>query len=247
MQCRRCGVYNKPDAHYCVRCGDLFNVPPKQSGTITPQANPKFNPWIVLILAGFSLTVLIAIVAETNQRRQNREQPQTSTSAITSPAPAPTKSASQPATPPSEHLAEAKKAMADGYTPNGKYKSWGRVKDARQHLEQVQPGDKEYEQAQKLLTEVSRREAEIERWAKTYARQAYAETLEKTYLEQGMDVSVSLSGPDNTTIKLKYVLMSRPMVYKLTNDAEAMGRLRELGFKKAIFTDGYFHTWDYPL
>jgi hypothetical protein len=41
--------------------------------------------------------------------------------------------------------------------------------------------------------------------------------------------------------------MSRPMVYQLINDELVMGKFREFGFKKAIFTDGYFNTWTIPL
>ncbi len=140
-------------------------------------------------------------------------------------------------------LAAAKYALADGYKPSGKDRGWGRVRDARQALEEIRQQDKEYGEAQKLLGEVKRREKEIEKWAKVTARELFAETVEKNYLEKGMDVSLTLSGPDKTTIKFKYVLMSRPLVYQLTNDSEFMGNLRKAGFKKVIFTDGYFHSW----
>ena len=36
-----------------------------------------------------------------------------------------------------------------------------------------------------------------------------------------------------------YVLMSQPLVYKLTNESDFLSNLREGGFRKVIFTDGY--------
>ena len=62
-------------------------------------------------------------------------------------------------------------------------------------------------------------------------------------LKQFHDMYVRTSGPGNTTITFRYVLMSRPMVYNLVNDAGFMAKLRSLGFKKAVFTDGYDETW----
>ena len=146
-----------------------------------------------------------------------------------------------------ECLKNAKAAMADGYAPKGKSPSWGKVKDARNYLEQIQSDAKEYPEAKKLLIEVERREAAIDAWAKSVAREYYSNELEKKYLSQGMDVKVSVSGKDNTVLKLSYVLMSRPMVYQLTNDSNVISTLRDLGFKKAIFTDGYYNTWTQDL
>ena len=225
----------------------------------------------------FAMFVVLAIIGALMDKKNPESKPSTptasapsSTSPAATPSPAPS-SAPTPAPPsdstvppPSpqeatdtqaqqrakesaEHFAEAKKALADGYKPTGKDRSWGRVKDARQHLEQIQPTDKEYAEAQRLIQEVGRREAEIEKWAQAFARQYYSDELEKVYLSKGMDVEVSVSGTDNTTIKLKYVLMSRPLVYQMTNDSSVTGKLRELGFKKIIFTDGYRNTWTHDL
>ena len=59
----------------------------------------------------------------------------------------------------SEHLALARKALADGYRSKGSNSSWGNLPEARAHLEKITPADKEYTQARKLLQEVARREA----------------------------------------------------------------------------------------
>jgi hypothetical protein len=95
----------------------------------------------------------------------------------------------------------------------------------------------------------------------------YGSELEHKLLVQGMDTTVRVQGKNNTSIRIQYVLMSRPLVYALTHpDAQAeadrdqghvwksltedrpdfLAALRSQGFKEVIFTDGYEHTWSVP-
>jgi hypothetical protein len=90
---------------------------------------------------------------------------------------------------------------------------------------------------------VNRRESAVNGYTQSFAREVFAGTLEETYLKKSMDVDMSVSGKNNTTLKFKYVLVSRPLVYQLQNDSDFMGDLRRMGFTKVIFTDGYYHTW----
>jgi hypothetical protein len=66
-------------------------------------------------------------------------------------------------------------------------------------------------------------------------------------LEKGLDVYASAVGNNNTTFRIKFILTSRPLVYKLINDASFTGQLKDLGFKKFIMTDGYNDTWNVDL
>jgi hypothetical protein len=63
-----------------------------------------------------------------------------------------------------QHLAEARRALADGYKPNKDPKkvAWGEVSVARWHLKAISSGSPEYGEAQELLKEVARREKQIE-------------------------------------------------------------------------------------
>jgi subtilisin-like proprotein convertase family protein len=78
--------------------------------------------------------------------------------------------AAQPAPSPSltltsaQHLAEAKKALADGYKPhNDPQKArWGEVAAAKWHLKAIDTTAPEYREAQELLKEVARRERQVE-------------------------------------------------------------------------------------
>lgn len=73
-----------------------------------------------------------------------------------------------------QHLAEARRALADGYKPNKdpRKASWGKVAAARWHLESIKPADAEYADAQALLKEVAGREKSVELAAKAAAAQA---------------------------------------------------------------------------
>lgn len=99
-------------------------------------------------------------------------------------------------------------------------KAWWKVEDARRAKLKVE--------REKDLLEKRRRAPEI---------------LETTFLDAGRDVYVKSEGKELRTLRVKYVLMSRPMVYKFQQDRKTRETLRDLGFTKLIFTDGYNDTW----
>ena len=77
-------------------------------------------------------------------------------------------------------------------------------------------------------------------------RKQASAALERFMLGRGVDTYISVSGKDNTTLTVKYVLMSRPAVYQLVNDQNERGfmpMVRDLGFRKLVFTDGFKDTW----
>lgn len=78
--------------------------------------------------------------------------------------------AAQPAPSPSltltsaQHLAEAKRALADGYRPDNdpRKAKWGEVSAAGWHLRSIGSAAPEYQEARQLLKEVARRERQVE-------------------------------------------------------------------------------------
>jgi hypothetical protein len=73
-----------------------------------------------------------------------------------------------------QHLAEARRALADGYKPNKdpKKAALGEVTVARWHLKAINSGTPEYGEAQELLKEVAKREKQIELASKPPAIEA---------------------------------------------------------------------------
>jgi hypothetical protein len=81
----------------------------------------------------------------------------------------------------------------------------------------------------------------------TQPRINYANLAETSYLKQGMDVTMRVSGAHKTTLTMTYVLIGRPTVYQMVNNASIMSTMKELGFTTLVLTDGYDKTWTYNL
>ncbi len=78
-------------------------------------------------------------------------------------------------------------------------------------------------------------------------RRAYARIAETNFLDGGRDYYVSTEGPESRTLRIKYILMSRPMVHQINNSATTVQAWRDLGFRSVILTDGYRESWTLKL
>lgn len=157
---------------------------------------------------------------------------------------------------PHDHLMEAKQALMDGYRPDKDpaKTSWGRVYDARIHLEAIKDDSPDYAEAQRLLAEVTRREAEIERIS-TILTQRYLKKqreevvgkLERYFVGKDMYVHVELEGEEETILRMEYMFWSRPLVYRVVNGTGFLPALKNIGFKKVIFDATHDYSWTYDL
>lgn len=78
-------------------------------------------------------------------------------------------------------------------------------------------------------------------------RTIYASATEEIFVRSGMDVKVTANGAKKDQLSLKYVLMSKPLVYKFQNEVKLSDQARVLGFKKIIYSDGYNTSWTVDL
>lgn len=78
-------------------------------------------------------------------------------------------------------------------------------------------------------------------------RREYAALAERMYLDNSMDVEVEAIGDESKTLQLKWVLMSRVVVHHFINNTSVMNDLRQKGFLKVRFTDGYRSSWTQNL
>ncbi len=78
-------------------------------------------------------------------------------------------------------------------------------------------------------------------------RALYASSLEQVFVKSGLDVDVSVSGKSKDQLRLKYVLMSKPLVYKFQNEMELQQQARLFGFKRIVYSDGYDESWTVDL
>lgn len=163
--------------------------------------------------------------------------------------------------PPGEHLREAYQALAAGNPKEKEIKNrtYGRLEDARRHLEALRRQLEKYDaEAKKLLKEVEAREKDLQNYKELMQktvrqemirkREALAKELDRDFLGKGFDVKIHLEGPDKTTLKLDCVLFSRPMVFALVDKSDFLKSLREAGFDEVIFTNRNIKfTWEIDL
>lgn len=144
---------------------------------------------------------------------------------------------------PQEILKQCKMAVKLGEL--GKY---------NQELRKLPTDSQEYKEAREFYADLKANQTKREKQAEA-ARVAslmpkriqFAKQYEQLMLEKGLDVYASAIGNNKTTFRIKFILTSRPLVYKLINDASFTGQLKDLGFKKFVMTDGYNDTWNTDL
>jgi hypothetical protein len=78
-------------------------------------------------------------------------------------------------------------------------------------------------------------------------RAVFASATEEIFIKSGMDIKVTAAGAKKDQLRLKYVLMSQPLVYKFQNEAKLPEQARFLGFRKIVYSDGYDETWNVDL
>jgi hypothetical protein len=79
------------------------------------------------------------------------------------------------------------------------------------------------------------------------AQEDYAKIAEKRLLNRGIDAYVTVTRPNhNTTMTIKYVLMSRPLMTMIMDD-EFVSELKSIGYAKVIFTNGEHNIGTYDL
>jgi hypothetical protein len=161
---------------------------------------------------------------------------------------------------PFEHLREAQKALAEGNPDDQdpRKRTYGRLADARKHLAAITRDAAEYEAAQKLLKEVTRREKDAQKSGEVVQqatreemikrREALAEAMDQDFLRKGMDVKIKLGGSDKTAITLESVLFNRPLVFALIDKTDFLPNLKDAGFHAVVFTNQQIKfTWEINL
>jgi len=98
-----------------------------------------------------------------------------------------------------------------------------------------------------LRTRLNTRRAAAEEKLEELARRSTPGIYEPKFLAIGYDMRITVSGTHYTTITFQNALMGRVMQYQMTNDTGLLDKLREAGFKKAVFTNGYDYSSHYNL
>lgn len=70
-------------------------------------------------------------------------------------------------------------------------------------------------------------------------RDTYASSIEEILVKNGMDIRVNAVGDGKKTLRLKYALMSRPLIYKFQNEVNLDSQAKAIGFKRVVYTNGF--------
>jgi len=133
--------------------------------------------------------------------------------------------------------------------------------ETEKHLLKIPKDAKEWPEAQAILKKIKyaihqkeldakRRSIAQDKRAREQAikiRKEIAAGLERQYLDNGADVYVTTSGSNHTTLRIKWVLMSRPEVYDTINRTREMDTFKALGFKEIVFSNGFGDAWTHRL
>jgi len=95
--------------------------------------------------------------------------------------------------------------------------------------------DKEKNLEEKAL---ARKAKDLAPKVETQARRIYASSLEEAFLKYGQDISVATLGKDAKHLKITYVLMTQPLVYKFQNELELGRQARSFSFSHLTFSNG---------
>ncbi len=74
----------------------------------------------------------------------------------------------------------------------------------------------------------------------------YAPLLQDNFYKNGLDISVSVHGKCNTTLRLYYTLWSNPAIYQMRDGGDLDRTLRGYGFEH-VEAPSYDQTWSWDL
>jgi hypothetical protein len=225
---------------FCAACGLSFyqGAAPSQPTTPAAAVPPTSHATRLLlsalaVMGGFVVLCAFGLaISKVETRRDTAAK-----IAATTPEPASTAKESSPA----DKLRVAKEMSS---TPAA---TADQLSEARRLLAEIPTNAPEFKEAKKLIPELDRKINAKQKTAMRDVRETVIAKLEKDLLSKGMDFYFSFEGKNQDTLRAKYVLMSRPMVYQITNETDFLKNMELIGVKKVIFTDGFDSSWTYDL
>lgn len=233
IKCKECGNQVSNTAAVCPHCGAKV---------------PRTSAFTKLVAAFIGLGMFGSIMSSINKNKPT-ENPEANI-AVAAPAPP---QAPPPVKSPTELLEEAKKLSTS--VEKATLEELNLARDLLAKIPADAPESKEASKiSKKIAPAIAKKEETLKSAQKKIqaalalaTRQKIAETWETSLLDKGMSVDVTAEGKEKTTLKLKYVLVSKAFAHNLTKNGEFIQTLRNAGFKKLVMTDGYDDTWHLEL
>lgn len=139
-------------------------------------------------------------------------------------------------------IKDTKKELTKYYPSDDTARSLGQHKTAMVEIAARYDGSKD-----KPLNALGAKAQSLFKELQTLARLVYAKGMEREMMDKGISMRISAYGANNTTLQVKYVLLTDAFVYQMRNKAHIDDQARALGFSKVVFTDGYDTTYTMKL
>jgi hypothetical protein len=155
-----------------------------------------------------------------------------------------------------EHLNEARRALDDGYRLDSDPTKtvWGRVGDARRHLDAMEPESGVHAAAKDLRRRTQLRERHMEHVCADMTnrlmirqREMVAAEMEQYYTTRGILVDIELSGQDKQFMRLACSLFREASVERIVDETRFLSHLKKAGFRRLVFDDTEENVWTYTL
>lgn len=138
---------------------------------------------------------------------------------------------SAPLSTPGERVFLAKNLLADPSPAN--------FDEAEGLLKANPKTDPDHAVAQKLLSGIPK--------ARVAYRVAMADQLQNSYLDDGKNVKVRVSGSNKDVITLTWVMVDEVQAHAMEKDWGALNGMKQAGFKRFIMADGYGKSFNWDL
>jgi hypothetical protein len=154
-----------------------------------------------------------------------------------------------------EGIAAAKKVVAD----REQCQTSKAIADAWTKVKLVKKDDSEWAEATGAVAGLERCRKQTERSLSAglqgimkQQRQTAARNMEKAMLSQGMDMDFTVTGTQSDRLTVKWALMGKVAVFKITNDGSMaegsfLSNIQNAGFRRVTFTDGFDFGYYYDL
>jgi hypothetical protein len=244
MTCKGCKAQISTMAKACPKCG---LVPKKTSGCMV-----IFLVFLGLASAFFVLIFVLAIFSNSSKSPDASSTSQNTANAINEITPKPADPAVEAAAAEGSLLLIELRVEENTKKLKKYYASQDQISQATDDLIRLAVLKGYYSEAKtKKEKELGLKASKLLPKVAQQQRELYSSATEEIFIKSGMDVKVTARGKDKTQLRIEYVLMSQPLVYKFQNEIKIGDQARAVGFKKIIFTNGFDssleQTWTVDL
>jgi flagellar biosynthesis GTPase FlhF len=248
--CQYCGAQTAdtasalPESRYILPKGSNVTLRTRSKRKSFLYDTPFGYPVLIVLVAVVGVAIVINSVSATHSKNQQAEERKQRVEEEQKRREADAAFNSMTS---AQHIEQARLALKPNSTLSG-------INEGIRNLEAISASAPEAAEAKALQRKLAvakerleRARAAAEASTERAERTLFAKTMENNLLHQGLSVDVLAIGKDNTTLHIKWVLVSKALAYQLSEKGEILESARKIGFRRVEITDGYNETWYWNL